>query len=98
DSVPAVLAVTRDPLIVYSSNVLALVGLRSLYFVVSDALERLRYLRLGLAACRVLPGAKRMGSAWGRSTAALAVGIIGLVLGVTIVASLSRARTTSPRP
>ena len=45
DSVPAVLAITRNPLIVYSSNVLAMFGLRSLYFVVSDALDRLRYLR-----------------------------------------------------
>src|SRR5207244_8766811 len=49
DSVPAVLAVTRNPLIVYSSNVMAMLGLRSLYFVLSDAVYRLRYLRSGLA-------------------------------------------------
>src|SRR4030095_1690723 len=53
DSVPAVLAITRNPLIVYSSNVWAMFGLRSLYFVVSDALDRLRYLRHGLAAVLV---------------------------------------------
>jgi tellurite resistance protein TerC len=96
DSVPAVLAVTRDPLIVYSSNVLALVGLRSLYFVVSDALERLRYLRQGLAAVLVLTSAKMIGSEWVDISAGLSVGIIGLVLGVTIVASLRAGyRSTS---
>jgi len=96
DSVPAVLAVTRDPLIVYSSNVLALVGLRSLYFVVSDALERLRYLRQGLAAVLVFSAAKMIGSEWVEISAGLSIGIIGLVLGVTIAASLSRTRTASP--
>src|SRR5213594_3755479 len=45
DSVPAVLAVTRNPFIVYSSNVMAMLGLRSLYFVLADALHRMRYLR-----------------------------------------------------
>jgi tellurite resistance protein TerC len=96
DSVPAVLAVTRDPLIVYSSNVLALVGLRSLYFVVSDTIDRLRYLRHGLAAVLVFSGAKMIGSEWVDISAGLSVGIIVLVLAVTIVASLSRAQTTNP--
>ena len=88
DSVPAVLSVSRDPLIVYSSNVLALVGLRSLYFVVSHTLERLRYLRHGLAAVLVFTGAKMIGSEWVDISAALSIGIIALVFGVTIVASL----------
>jgi TerC family integral membrane protein len=96
DSVPAVLAVSRNPLIVYSSNVLALVGLRSLYFVVSDTLERLRYLRHGLAAVLVFTGAKMIGSEWVDIGAGLSVGVIALVLGVTIVASLTWPRTSSP--
>jgi len=77
DSVPAVLAITRNPLIVYSSNVLAMFGLRSLYFVVSDALERLRFLRQGLAVILVFTGAK----------------IIVLILSVTVVASLRPRRS-----
>ena len=81
DSVPAVLAVTRNPLIVYSSNVLAMFGLRSLYFVVADALERLRFLRQGLAAVLVFTGAKMIGSGWVEISPGLSVGIIGLVLG-----------------
>ena len=93
DSVPAVLAVTRNPLIVYSSNVLAMFGLRSLYFVVSDALERLRFLRQGLALVLVFTGAKMIGSGWVDISPGLSVSVIGLVLGVTIVASLRPRRS-----
>jgi tellurite resistance protein TerC len=88
DSVPAVLAITRNPLIVYSSNVLAMFGLRSLYFVVSDALDRLRYLRQGLAAVLVFTGAKMIGSEWVHISPVVSVGIIAFVLGVTIAVSL----------
>ena len=49
DSVPAVLAITRDAFLVYSSNIFAMLGLRSLYFVLAGAVERFRYLRVGLA-------------------------------------------------
>jgi tellurite resistance protein TerC len=89
DSVPAVLAITRNPLLVYSSNVLAMFGLRSLYFVVSDALDRLRYLRQGLAAVLLFTGGKMIGSRWIEIGPGMSVAIIGLVLGVTIVASLT---------
>jgi tellurite resistance protein TerC len=58
DSIPAVLAVTRDPFLVYSSNIFALLGLRSLYFLVGDAIRRLRFLRPGLAIMLLLAGAK----------------------------------------
>jgi tellurite resistance protein TerC len=90
DSVPAVLAVTRNPLIVYSSNVLAMFGLRSLYFVVSDALDRLRYLRPGLGAVLLFTGTKMMLSEWVEISPGVSVGIIVLVLAVTIGASLWR--------
>ena len=99
DSVPAVLAITRNPLIVYSSNVLAMFGLRSLYFVVSDALDRLRYLRHGLAAVLVFTGAKMISSEWVHISPSVSVSIIGLVLGVTIAVSMwpRRIRETAPR-
>ncbi len=58
DSVPAVLAVTRDPFIVYTSNVFAMLGLRSLYFVLAGAVQRFRYLPVGLAAILIFFGAK----------------------------------------
>ena len=87
DSVPAVLAVTRDPLIVYSSNILAILGLRSLFFVASGALDRVRYLRQGLAAILVFTGAKMLAGPWMHISPAVSVGVIALVLGLTAVLS-----------
>lgn len=58
DSVPAVLAVTEDPFIVYSSNPFAILGLRSLYFLLSGLLDRLHYLSKGLAVILAFIGAK----------------------------------------
>jgi tellurite resistance protein TerC len=89
DSVPAVLSVTRNPLLVYSSNVLAMFGLRALYFVVSDALDRLRYLRQGLAVILVFTGVKMIASEWVAISPGVSVAIIGAVLGVTVAVSLS---------
>jgi len=88
DSIPAVLAVTRDPLIVYTSNVFALLGLRSLYFVLSGAIRDLRFLRPGLGlmlafiAAKMLLGDRLQLPAW---TSLL---VIALIFGVAIALSL----------
>jgi tellurite resistance protein TerC len=95
DSIPAVLSVTRNPLIVYSSNVMAMLGLRSLYFVLSDALDRLRYLRQGLAVVLVFTGAKMLASDWVHITPGVSVLIIGVVLLATIAASVWRGSTVA---
>jgi TerC family integral membrane protein len=95
DSVPAVLAITRNPLIVYSSNVLAMFGLRSLYFVVSDALNQLPYLRAGLATVLALTGTKLILSEWVTIGPGMSVSIIVLVLSATIAASLWRRRASA---
>ncbi len=58
DSVPAIFAVTRDPFIVYTSNIFAILGLRSMYFMLAAAVERFKYLRYGLSLVLVLIGAK----------------------------------------
>jgi len=93
DSIPAVLAVTRNPLIVYSSNVMGMLGLRSLYFVLSDAVYRLRYLRSGLAVLLVFTAAKMLASEWVHISAGLSVTIIGAVLLATIAASVWQRST-----
>jgi len=93
DSIPAVLAVTRNPVIVYSSNVMAMLGLRSLYFVLSDAVYRLRYLRSGLAVLLVFTAAKMLASEWVHISAGLSVTIIGAVLLATIAASVWQRST-----
>ena len=80
-------AVTRNPLIVYSSNVMAMLGLRSLYFVLSDAVDRLRYLRSGLAALLAF-AAKMLATRWVQISAGVSVAIAGVVLLVTIGASV----------
>jgi tellurite resistance protein TerC len=87
DSVPAVLAITRSPFIVYSSNVMAMLGLRSLYFVVDDALDRLRYLRPGLALILIFTGTKMLANGWVHISPGVSVLVIGIVLLATIAAS-----------
>jgi tellurite resistance protein TerC len=98
DSIPAVLAVSRNPLIVYSSNIMAMLGLRSLYFVLSDAVYRLRYLPIGLAALLVFTAAKILASEWVHVSAGVSVTVIGLVLLATIAASVWQKSTPVPAP
>jgi TerC family integral membrane protein len=88
DSVPAVLSVTRDPFIVYSSNVMAMLGLRSLYFVIAGALARLRFLRYGLATILAFTATKMLMADLVHISAITSVLIIGVVLLTTIAASL----------
>ena len=87
DSVPAVLSVTRNPFIVYSSNVMAMLGLRSLYFVLSDVLDRLRYLRHGLALVLVFTATKMLAADWVHVGAGVSVLVIAIVLLSTIATS-----------
>jgi tellurite resistance protein TerC len=88
DSVPAVLSITRDPFIVYSSNVMAMLGLRSLYFVIAAALSRLRFLRYGLATILAFTATKMLTADLVHISAITSVLIIGVVLLTTIAASL----------
>jgi tellurite resistance protein TerC len=87
DSVPAVLAITRSPLIVYTSNVMAMLGLRSLYFVLADALPRLRYLRPGLASLLVFTATKILAGKWIEISPGTSVLVIAVVLLTTVAAS-----------
>jgi tellurite resistance protein TerC len=96
DSIPAVLAMTRNPLIVYSSNVMAMLGLRSLYFVLSDAVYRMRYLRAGLAALLVFTAAEMLASEWVQVSPGVSVAIIAVVLLATIAASVWQKSTPVP--
>jgi tellurite resistance protein TerC len=93
DSVPAVLAITRDTFIVYSSNAFAILGLRALYFALADILPRFRFLHQGLAAILLFVGFKMIASDWIDLPDLVALGVIAGILLITIVASL----TVSPR-
>lgn len=88
DSVPAVLAVTRDPFLVYSSNVFAMLGLRSLYFVLAGIVERVRYLRMGLAAILIFFGGRLLLSGVIEVRNGISLAFIAVALTVAILASI----------
>jgi tellurite resistance protein TerC len=92
DSIPAVFAVTDDPFIVFTSNVFAILGLRSLYFLLAGLVDRFRHLRTGLAAVLVYVGTKMVVAPWVKIPATLSLGIILLLLGASIAWSLLERR------
>jgi tellurite resistance protein TerC len=88
DSIPAIFAVTRDPFIVYSSNVFAILGLRALYFVLASAMDRFVHLKVGVAAILVFVGIKMVISAWFHIPTSVSLGVIILFLATSVWASL----------
>jgi tellurite resistance protein TerC len=88
DSIPAVLSVTRDPFIVYTSNIFALMGLRSLYFLLSGALRGLRFLRAGLAAMLLFAAGKMLAADAIEIPPLVSLGVIVLIFAAAIGASL----------
>lgn len=89
DSTPAIFAVTKDPFIVYTSNVFAILGLRSLYFALAGVIDKVHYLKLGLGFVPVFVGSKMFlgHSPWKLDTL-LSLGVIVTILTASIVASL----------
>lgn len=88
DSIPAVFSVTLDPFIVYTSNIFAILGLRSLYFVLAGAMRRFRYLRPGLSLVLVFVGIKMLAAEVYKIPTHISLGIISAILLVAILASL----------
>jgi len=88
DSVPAVLAITRDPFIVYTSNVFAILGLRALYFVLAGFMEMFHYLKYGLSLILVFVGAKMVMSDLVEIPTSVALGVVATILLVSAVVSL----------
>ena len=87
DSIPAVLAVTREPYLVYTSNIFALLGLRSLYFVLAGALRSLRFLRVGLAVMLLFVAAKMLLTGWIEISPLATLIAIAVIFGASIAAS-----------
>jgi tellurite resistance protein TerC len=92
DSIPAIFAITLDPFIVYTSNVFAILGLRSLYFVLAGALARFAYLKLGLAAVLVFVGVKMVAADVLEIPVGLSLAVVAALIGGAIAASLGRGR------
>jgi tellurite resistance protein TerC len=88
DSLPAVLAITRDSFVALTSNVFAILGLRSLYFALNGVMKLFRYLKIGLAIVLVFIGVKMLIEPWVDVSISLSLGVIGGVLGTAILSSV----------
>jgi tellurite resistance protein TerC len=88
DSIPAVLAVTREPFIVYTSNVFAILGLRSLYFALAGMIEVFHFLHYGLSLILIFIGVKMLASGYVQIPIAVALEVVGGVLLISILLSL----------
>ena len=108
DSIPAIFAVTKDPFIVYTSNVFAILGLRSLYFALAGVMDKFHYLKIGLGVVLTFVGVKMVlaHTAWKIDTL-VSLGVIVLVLTLSVVMSLLKPKAAaapaaagepSPRP
>jgi tellurite resistance protein TerC len=88
DSIPAIFGITRDPFLVYTSNVFAILGLRALYFVLAGVVAKFHLLRYGLAAILVFVGVKMLIDGFYEIPVFVALAVIAAILAITIVASL----------
>ena len=92
DSIPAIFAVTNDPFIIYTSNVFAILGLRSLYFVLAGIIDKFHYLKLGLSVVLTFVGAKMVIVDFYKIPIGVSLGVIAIILTMAVVASLWRAQ------
>jgi TerC family integral membrane protein len=92
DSIPAIFAVTTDPFIVFTSNIFAIMGLRSMYFVLADLNGRFHLLKYGLAMVLVFVGAKMLIVDIYKVPIGLALGIVAVILSSSVAASLYATR------
>jgi tellurite resistance protein TerC len=94
DSIPAVFGVTRDPFLVYTSNVCAILGLRSFYFLLAGILPYFRYLDQGLAIVLMFIGAKMIAEPWVHISTGLSLSFVGGVIAIAVAISILAAKTS----
>ncbi|HET9910275.1 MAG TPA: TerC family protein [Anaerolineales bacterium] len=92
DSIPAIFAVTNDPFIVYTSNVFAILGLRSLYFLLANVMDKFQYLKIGLAFVLTFVGVKMVLVDLYKIPVGISLGVIASILAISVLASLWKAR------
>jgi len=88
DSIPAIFSITEDPFLVYTSNVFAILGLRSLYFLLAGVIHKFHYLKLGLSVVLAFVGVKMLLTDMYKIPIGISLGVIALVLAVSVIASL----------
>jgi tellurite resistance protein TerC len=89
DSIPAILAITTDAFIVYTSNVFAILGLRALYFALAGVVRMFHYLHYGLSFVLVFVGVKMLIVEWYKIPVAISLGVVALLLALSILASIA---------
>ena len=92
DSIPAILAISEEPFIVYTSNVFAMLGLRSLYFALAGIEKYFKYLKYGLALILVFVGSKMALAQLFKIPVEISLLVIAVILGVSMVASVRKSR------
>jgi tellurite resistance protein TerC len=92
DSIPAIFAVTTDPFIVFTSNIFAILGLRSLFFLLANLVDKFRYLKVGLSAVLIFVGAKMSLVEWIKVPPLVSLVVVLSILGIAVWASLHVAR------
>jgi TerC family integral membrane protein len=93
DSIPAIFAVTREPFIVYTSNVFAILGLRALYFLLANVMDKFQYLKLGLSAVLTFIGIKMVIVDLYHIPVGISLAIVASILTISVLASLWKAKT-----
>ena len=88
DSIPAIFAITRDPFIVYTSNVFAILGLRALYFMLAGVMEMFVYLKVGLSFVLCFVGAKMLLVDFYKIPIGVSLGVVGGILILSVIVSL----------
>jgi tellurite resistance protein TerC len=91
DSIPAIFAITRDPFLVYSSNVFAILGLRALFFVLAGMMDKFVYLKPGVAIILVFVGLKMLSSPWVKIPTLLSLLVVVGILATAVALSLRRS-------
>jgi tellurite resistance protein TerC len=98
DSIPAVFAITTDPFIVYTSNIFAILGLRSMYFLLAGVLDKFHYLKIGLALVLLFVGAKMVIVDWYKIPIFASLITIGGLLALSVIASIVFPKPEEPTP
>jgi len=103
DSIPAIFAITTDPFLVFTSNVFAILGLRSLYFALAGMIDTFRYLKVSLAVVLMVIGGKMMAHTWlkdwlGANFNLVVLGAVGLIVGTGVAASMLASRREAHAP
>lgn len=96
DSIPAIIAITRDPFIVYTSNVFAILGLRALYFALAGTMKIFRFLHYGLSAILAFIGGKMLVSDFFEIPVLIALGAVAAILAVSVLASVLKPLRSEP--